>query len=410
VQKFDVAVLGAGIAGLSVAALVSKAGKKVVLTDPGDRAGGCVAGVAQDGFRFTAGPNAVYGLEPGGILHALFASLDESSKEPIRAARYQVVLPDRRITITPGQQETLEELRREYPREIDRIAALYRDAGKLAQKTASSRISAYLNARRSAWKLLGRYRLSHELLTYLSVQSRYFFGQGLETLPLSSLVLLLSTAPAEFPAGYDHLAARIASRIDGQKGTILWNEPWPDLQSRGRRATGISTSQGTLEAKAVLINADGSGAEQVLFLGIREEVIPVSMEHTVLCLPDYQKPDDYFSLAVAPRGMNAPESMRALTVVFSVHSADFSTQDVLIERLLPVMPFLKDFVVTAAAQGVEARRYPMPDPIAPQMYSSDAAHLQPRRKTFKNVLMVPDASRFLFASARNAHLVASRLI
>jgi phytoene dehydrogenase-like protein len=149
VPKFDVAVLGAGIAGLSVAALVSRAGKKVVLTDPGDRAGGCVAGVSKDGFRFTAGPNAVYGLEPGGSLHALFASLEESSKEPIRAARYQVVLPDRRITITPGQQETLEELRREYPREIDRIAALYRDAGKLAQRAASSRISAYIISRKN---------------------------------------------------------------------------------------------------------------------------------------------------------------------------------------------------------------------------------------------------------------------
>jgi hypothetical protein len=267
-----------------------------------------------------------------------------------------------------------------------------------------------LNTRRSAWKLLGRYRFSQELLTYLSVQSRYFFGQGLETLPLSSLALLLSTAPAEFPAGYEHLAARIASRIDGQKGTILWNEPWPDLQSRKRRATGIGTSQGTLEAKAVLINTDGSGSEQVLFLGIRDEVIPVSMEHTVLCLPDYRKPDDYFSLAVAPRGMNAPESMRALTVVFSVNGAAFSAQDVLMDRLLPVMPFLKDFVVTAAVPGVEARSYPMPDRITPQRYSSDAAHPQSRRNTFKNVLMVPDASRLLFASARNAHKIASRLI
>ena len=406
--KFDIAVLGAGIAGLSIAALMSRAGKTVVLTDPRDRAGGSVAVVAKDGFLFSAGSNAVYGFEPGGSIHALLSSLDKVIDEPVRAARYQVVLPDRRITVAPGQQETLDELRREYPREIDRMVSLYRDAGKIAQNVAASRISAYLATRRSAGRFLGKYHFSPELLAYLSVQSRYFFGQSLDTLPLGSLVLMLCSAPTWLPGGYDGLVSRLASLCPGHHGSILWNEPWPTLQIRGRVASGIMTSQGVIETRAVCINADNTGSEQALFLGIHEAVLPVSMEHTVLCIDDYQRPDDYFSLAVGPNGMNAPENMRALTAVFSVRGAVHATQELLMDRLRAVIPFLEDFVVTITAPDGAARHYVFPEQFAPRIYSSHT--VQPRRKTFKNVLMLPDSARNILTSVRTAQMVAARLL
>jgi len=409
VPKFDVAIVGAGIAGLSIAALVSKAGRTVVLTEPFDRAGGAVVETEKDGFHFSAGPNAVYGLEQGGTLNKLLAALDMADSVPVRPARYQVLLPDRRITISPVQQDTLEELRREYPHEIDLVAAAYRDAGKLSRKGASSRISFFLTARRSASSFLRKYRFSSELMAYFAVQAHYFFGQGLDTLPLTSLALMMSTAPAEFPGGYARLAAQIASRGIGRSGTIVWNEPWPILLYRHRRASGISTSQGTMEARSVIINADCGISEQVLFLGIRDEVLPVRMENTVLCVSDYRRPEEYFSLAVAPPGTNAPANMRALAAAFPVADSTPAERGVLLDRLQSVMPFLNDSIITEDIRQGEVRRFPTTEPIRPRIIGPSSAQHVSRKRTFKNVLIVPDSSRFLLTSARSARMVAAQL-
>jgi hypothetical protein len=409
VPKYDAAIVGAGFAGLSVAALLSKAGMKVVLTDPSDRAGGAVAAFEKDGFHFAAGPNATYGLDQGGTLNTFCTALDMAGFMARSPARYQVVLPDRRITVMPSQQDTLEELRREFPREIDQIAAMYRDAAKTAQKSASNRIFSYLTSWRSAKAFLRQYRFTPELTAYIEVQAHYFFGQGIETLPLSSLTLMLCTAPDEFPEGFPHLIAQIATRVIDRKGTVLWKEPWPKLQHRGRRASGIRTSQGDMEARWVIVNADWGPWEQTLFLGIHEEVLPVSMENTVLCLSDYRKPQEYLSLAIAPRGMNAPANMRALSASFPVQGTASADARTLMERLQAIMPFLKDFVVTVDDKDGHARRFVLSDPITPRSHGPHAQPPLQLRGNLKNVVLMPDSSRLLLPSVRNAQMTAARL-
>jgi len=293
VQHYDVAVVGAGIGGLSIAALLSRAGKKVVLTDPLDMAGGAIAAFEKDGFRFSTGPNAVYGLEQGGPLSVLCTALGLEGMTSLPPARYQVVLHDRRITVAPSREETLEELRREFPREIDRLHALHRDAEKIALRCASSRLSTYLAERRSARSFLRTYAFSPEVSAFLSVRARFFFGQDLDTLPLRTLVRMLGTAPVEFTGGFSRIAAQLAARITERTGTICWKEPWPELLYRRRRAYGIRTSQGTMESRTILVNAGERPLERSLFLGVREDVLPICMEHTVLCLPDHRSPDRY---------------------------------------------------------------------------------------------------------------------
>jgi len=71
----DVLVVGAGIAGLTAAALLAKHGLAVVLLEAHYQSGGCAGTFRRGPYVFDVGATQVAGLEPGGIHHRLFDSL-----------------------------------------------------------------------------------------------------------------------------------------------------------------------------------------------------------------------------------------------------------------------------------------------------------------------------------------------
>lgn len=71
-----VVVIGAGIGGLTAAALLSRQGYSVLIADQAWVPGGCASTFKRRGFTFDVGATQVAGLEPGGIHHRIFAALD----------------------------------------------------------------------------------------------------------------------------------------------------------------------------------------------------------------------------------------------------------------------------------------------------------------------------------------------
>ncbi|HZG39240.1 MAG TPA: C-3',4' desaturase CrtD [Nodosilinea sp.] len=71
-----VVVVGAGIGGLTAAALLARRGYAVRVFDQGQVAGGCASTFKRRGFTFDVGATQVAGLEPGGIHHQIFAELE----------------------------------------------------------------------------------------------------------------------------------------------------------------------------------------------------------------------------------------------------------------------------------------------------------------------------------------------
>ncbi len=70
-----VIVIGAGIGGLTVGALLAKRGYEVSVFDQALVAGGCASTFKRKGFTFDVGATQVAGLEPDGIHYRIFAEL-----------------------------------------------------------------------------------------------------------------------------------------------------------------------------------------------------------------------------------------------------------------------------------------------------------------------------------------------
>lgn len=72
----DVVVIGAGIGGLTAAALLAHRGYCVRVYDQAIAPGGCASTFQRRGFTFDVGATQVAGLEPGGIHYRIFRELE----------------------------------------------------------------------------------------------------------------------------------------------------------------------------------------------------------------------------------------------------------------------------------------------------------------------------------------------
>ncbi len=75
-RKSRVIVVGAGIGGLTAAALLAHRGYEVLILDQAIVPGGCASTFKRKGFTFDVGATQVAGLEPGGIHDRIFSELE----------------------------------------------------------------------------------------------------------------------------------------------------------------------------------------------------------------------------------------------------------------------------------------------------------------------------------------------
>lgn len=74
-ESQSVVVIGAGIGGLTTAALLAQQGYQVKVYEQAAMVGGCASTFRRRGFIFDVGATQVAGLEPGGIHHRIFRQL-----------------------------------------------------------------------------------------------------------------------------------------------------------------------------------------------------------------------------------------------------------------------------------------------------------------------------------------------
>ena len=354
------------------------------------------------------GPTLSFGNEPAGALQKLYADLGISHGDIVRSTSYQVALPDRRLTVYPEKSETLEELRREYPLEIDGISKFFRVVEKIAVRTSKSRLSSFLSQRRRSKSLLQRYRFSRELLSFFDIQSRYFFGQSVHDLPISKLVSMINTSPLYEPQGFKKIADVLLEVILKHDGVVRFAEPFPEMVPQRGNMIGVLTAGGMAESRAVLLNTRGHLRDSFNFIGIMDQGVPVGMRHEVICLSDYARPDDLFSLALSRHGDEsaAPRGKRALTVWFPFLTSDHDQPRVLIDPILEIIPFLDRFSDMMHAQRPDSTQYATPSNMPGR---EGASMIRLERGASKNIYLIRDDAGYPVQAVAAAERMADIL-
>src|SRR5213592_660663 len=96
-MEYEVVVIGAGLGGLTAAAVLAKRGLNVCLLERQSYAGGCAANVEHTGYQFEPTHGLYCGWEPNGVFDRLFAELGlRAPRARLLSTPYLVRLPDGR--------------------------------------------------------------------------------------------------------------------------------------------------------------------------------------------------------------------------------------------------------------------------------------------------------------------------
>lgn len=117
-RNSQIIVIGAGIGGLTAAALLARNGYAVTVFEQAQIPGGCASTFRRRGFTFDVGATQVAGLEPGGIHDRIFQTLDlePPASTPCDPA-CAVYLPGEQepISVWRDRLQWQEEQRRQFP-------------------------------------------------------------------------------------------------------------------------------------------------------------------------------------------------------------------------------------------------------------------------------------------------------
>ena len=372
----EVAVVGGGIGGLTVAALLAQRGVNVCLLERESQVGGCAANFEKFGYSFESGDGLYTGWSPGEIHSQIFEQLPVDSPQTRRLQPgYVVRLPDStQISISENLEVLENELLRAFPECGEQAISFYRKLASISTTlrhqldrnpnflwSSSSRKAVSLAALGTSGLQILKYAgdTAGKHLDGVSARFKRFVDVQLQALAQgdSSQVSYLYAALALVSQGGMHaiqggaaaLAERLAESIKLSGGKLRLNCPLLRIHyNSSGDATGIDLLSGeTLGvSRAIISNLTiwdtygkliglnrspatvrkelaalrGWGA-YLVFAGIDEVVASTLPAGRMIMLTDWQDDTDYdperaqLLMAMTPEwDRRAPEEKRAVTI------------------------------------------------------------------------------------------------
>ena len=131
-QQLDAVVIGSGIGGLVCAGLLSRAGKRVLVLEQHDRAGGCTHTYKTKGCEFDVGIHYVGNIEKGSMNRCLMDLLTDNQLEWVEIdENFDTVVfnkpgtPIKNFPFTKGHQDFKKQLLAQFPDEENAISKFF---------------------------------------------------------------------------------------------------------------------------------------------------------------------------------------------------------------------------------------------------------------------------------------------
>ena len=279
-SDFDYVVIGSGMGGLSVAALLARAGQRVAVLEAHDSPGGYAHSFRMKEYRFCAQVHYIFNCGEGESVHNLLSKLGLVEQVPFVRLDPEgfdhVVVAGDRVRIPNGLTKFLGRLLRRFPeaerplRRYFELVALIGgelDRLKVPRELSLESVRAAFDARHLV--LYGRWTLE-DLYEHVGMPPRLraiLAGQcGDYLLPPRDVSLLLHVAlitlydrGAYYPKQhYHHFVESLAAVVRGQAGCVLLLEHEVDrIETDGKRVTGLTTANGRRwTARHYISNAD----------------------------------------------------------------------------------------------------------------------------------------------------------
>jgi len=270
-QSSRVVVVGAGIGGLTTAALLAHRGYSVLLVDQASVPGGCASTFQRQGFTFDVGATQVAGLEPGGIHHRIFSELDIELPPAIACdPACAVYLPGESAAINVWRDPVRWQLERQqqFPGSEPfwrLLADLFRyswafqsrdpvlpprnlwDLGQLAQAVRPDTLLTLPHTFSTVGDALRGYRLAEDrrLRTFLDLQLKLYSQVEAEETAL--LYAATALAMSQEPHGLFHLEGsmqalsdRLVAAFLRDGGTLLMRHTAEQIQVSQGHTTGVT--------------------------------------------------------------------------------------------------------------------------------------------------------------------------
>ena len=144
-QKFDVVIIGAGVSGLTLGAMLGKVGLRCCIVEKEHQAGGYIAGFKRGDFNFDTAIHWLNQFGETGIAHRTFSFIDTDYPKPKllnNIQRYKSANFD--ILLQNDIQKVKEDFVAHFPNEKKGIDKFFRHAEQLA--TISSKLTNFMRS------------------------------------------------------------------------------------------------------------------------------------------------------------------------------------------------------------------------------------------------------------------------
>lgn len=278
----DVVVIGAGIGGLSSAALLAKAGLRVCVVEAEARPGGYLAGFRRGEFRFDTAIHWLNQCGPTGFVRRFFDLLGPGAPTTAPQRRIRRYKGDSFDYLLTDQPDDLRDAwLREFPRDAEGIKAFFS-----AARTVGASLDTFSALVREPTMSLSERARMHlrllptglRMLSYLGKTadkglSKFFENDKLRRVFCSEESLISVLAPIGWayvgdfqlppPGGSQAFPEWLCGLLRGWGGTISYGCRVSHIMVEGKRAVGVRLSRGrhhpvsaTIRAKYVVAACD----------------------------------------------------------------------------------------------------------------------------------------------------------